>query len=86
MNTLNQDLFMEKLSPDNQIILFEAIRRYYPQSENKDIVFSMIFQWFNEHSTQFVTAKELREICSDYFDFNKQTQPAATHPFQFLTI
>ena len=77
---------MEKLSPDNQIILFEAIRRYFPQSENKDIVFPMIFQWFNEHSTQFVPAKELRDICADYFDFNKQNQQVPSHAFQFLTL
>lgn len=78
---------MEKLDVENQIILFEAIRRYYPQSENKDIVFSMIFQWFNEHSTQFVTAKELRNICMNYYDFsNTQDASAGVHSFQFKTI
>ena len=78
---------MDKLSPDNQIILFEAIRRYYPQSENKEIVLSMIFQWYNEHATQFLPAKELRAICMDYYDFNKQvTQPNANHVFSFKTF
>lgn len=78
---------MEALSPDNQIVLFEAIRRYYPQSENKEIVLSMIFQWYNEHSTQFLSAKELRSICMEYYDFNKQiAQTNANHGFQFKTF
>jgi len=74
---------MDSITVDNQIILFEAILKFFPQSENKDLVIPLIFQWFNERSTQFVPAPELREICTTLFEFNKSNQNKTSVPFQF---
>ena len=81
---------MEKIYPENQIILFEAIRKYYPQSENKEILLPMIFQWFNERSSQFIPASELKEICCTLYDFSskhsKIGEQKVIHPFQFKYV
>lgn len=64
---------MDKLSPADQILLFEAIRKYYSQTDNKEIVIPMIGQWYNERSKQYLPSSEIRNICHKYYDFNKTT-------------
>ena len=75
---------MEELDVDNQIILLEAIRRFYPQAENKEIILPMIFQWFNERSTQFVPTTQLDEIVRSLFGVpQKTTNIKLPRPFSF---
>lgn len=58
---------MERLEIANQIILLEAVRRFFPQSENKELVVPMIHQWYNEHATQFLPASEFRDMLTECF-------------------
>lgn len=75
---------MENLDVDNQIILLEAIRRFYPQAENKEIILPMIFQWFNERSTQYVPTTQLDEIVRSLFKVpQKTTNIKLPRPFSF---
>lgn len=75
---------MDNLEPENQILLFEAIRRYFPETENKELVIPMIVQWFNERSSQFVPATELDSIIRSLYDVSKGS-PASkvARPFSF---
>ena len=75
---------MDDLNPGNQIILLEAIRRFYPQSENKAIVLPMIFQWFNERSTQFIPSAQLDEIIRSLYQVPQKTVNLnVSRPFTF---
>lgn len=75
---------MDELETENQIILLKAIRLFYLESENKEIVLPMIFQWFNERSTQFVPTTELNEIVRSLFEVpQKSISIKAARPFSF---
>ena len=75
---------MDALEVDNQILLLEAIRRFYPQSDNKEIVLPMIFQWFNERSSQFMPTSQLDEIVRSLFDVPQKTANIkVSRPFAF---
>jgi hypothetical protein len=64
---------MEGLELDNQILLLEAVRRFFPQAENKEIVLPMICQWYNERATQFLPASQFRDILSTLFDIMQRS-------------
>jgi hypothetical protein len=64
---------MDSLGLDDQILLLEAIRRFFPQSENKEIVLPMICQWYNERASQFLPASESRAIISSLFDIPQRS-------------
>ncbi|KAK8883335.1 hypothetical protein M9Y10_045985 [Tritrichomonas musculus] len=80
----NNSKKMEELEIENQILLLEAVRRFYPQSENKELVLPMIFQWFNERSTQFVPTTQLDEIVRSLFKVPQKTANIKLpRPFSF---
>jgi hypothetical protein len=64
---------MDNLSVDNQILLLEAIRRFYSQSDNKEIVLPMACQWYNEKATQFLVASEFRDIVASLFEIPQRS-------------
>lgn len=75
---------MDELETENQIILLQAIRLFYLESENKEIVLPMIFQWFNERSTQFVPSAELNDIIRSLYEVpQKSVSIKAARPFTF---
>jgi hypothetical protein len=61
---------MDGLELENQILLLEAVRRFFPQSENKELVMPMICQWYNERATQFLPAAQFRDMLTALFDIS----------------
>jgi hypothetical protein len=72
---------MDRLEVDNQIILLEAVRRFWPQSENKELVLPMACQWYNEHSTHFLIASVFHDIVASLYEIPQGNSGTVSRPF-----
>ena len=74
---------MEELEIENQVILLESVRRFLPQSENKELVIPMANQWYNERASQFLPASAFRDIVGSLYDIRPRGTMKHARPFSF---
>ena len=64
---------MESLTIESQILLLESVRRFLPQSKNKELVLPLANQWYNERSSEFLPASVFREIVASLYDLRQRS-------------